>query len=83
MQVIRKTVNTNLLKPIMDLPWVSGDLEVEVIVMAPPQAKETPQKQKNSIESLAGCLKEYANPALWEREQHAWANHIAEKYGNI
>jgi hypothetical protein len=43
----------------------------------------TNQHKEVSIESMEGCLKEYANPALWEKEKHAWEDNILEKYGNI
>ena len=32
---------------------------------------------------LKGCLKEYANPALWDKESTAWENHIIEKYSTV
>ena len=44
--------------------------------------EKTP-KREVSVESLIGCLKEYANPELWEKEKHAWEEHVIEKYGNI
>jgi hypothetical protein len=81
MELVRKTISANILASIMDLPWTLKDLQVEVIVI--PQVKETTQHQEVSIESMEGCLKEYANPALWEKEKHAWENNILEKYGNI
>jgi len=77
MEIVRKTVSANKLIPVIDLPWTSKDLQVEVIVI--PLAKETSQKRKVSIESLKGCLKEYANPDLWEKEQNAWEENIKEK----
>ena len=81
MEVVRKIVSADILMPIFDLPWVSKDLKVEVIVI--PQIKETIRQQEISVKSLEGCLKEYANPALWEKEQHAWEDSIIEKYGHI
>ncbi|MDR2147871.1 MAG: hypothetical protein LBE91_15570 [Tannerella sp.] len=81
MEIVRKIINADVLRPVIDLPWISGDLKVEVIVI--PQIKETTQKREVSIENLTGCLKEYANPALWDREQHAWEDNIVEKYGHI
>jgi hypothetical protein len=68
-----------MLMPIIDLPWTSNNLQVEVIVR--PYEKEVPN-QRISMGSLKGCLKSYANPALWEKEQHAWETNIIEKYGN-
>jgi len=81
MEVVRKIVSANTLMPVIDLPWTSKDLQVEVIVI--PQKKETSQQRRVSAESLEGCLNAYANPALWEKEQHAWENNIMEKYGHI
>jgi len=81
MEVVRKIVSADMLKPIIDLPWNSKDIQVEVIVI--PQIRERPRQQKVSVKSLKGCLKEYANPALWEKEEHAWADNIMEKYGHI
>ena len=81
MEAIREIISADMLLPIINLPWKSKDLQVEVIVI--PQFKEQSQERKVSIESLEGCLKEYANPALWGEEKHAWENAVIEKYGNI
>ena len=45
--------------------------------------KDEKNNQSISFKQLKGCLKEYANPALWEQEQYAWENSIVEKYGTI
>ena len=79
MEVVRKTISADMLTPIIDLPWASEGLQVEVIVM--PKIKETSQRQEVTVDSLEGCLKEYANPALWEKEQTAWEESVMEKYG--
>jgi hypothetical protein len=81
MEVVRKIVSADKLTDIVDLPWSSKDLQVELIVI--PQAKETKPRRVVPVESLEGCLREYANPALWEKEKHAWEEHVMEKYGNI
>ena len=81
MDAIRKIVNADTLAPIIDLPWKSKDLQVEVIVM--PLNEETAHRTTSIGKKLKGCLKEYANPALLEREQYAWENNITEKYGTI
>jgi hypothetical protein len=81
MEVVRKIVSADKLTDIVDLPWSSKDLQVELIII--PQAKETKPRRVVSVESMAGCLREYANPALWEKEKHAWEEHVIEKYGNI
>ena len=80
MEAVRTIVNADVLAPIIDLPWATRDLQVEVIVI--PRAKAATRQHEVSVESLAGCLKAYANPALWEKEQYAWEENIMEKYGN-
>ena len=67
-------MNADVLSPIFDLPWQSDNMKVEVIIM--PLKENRPVRGK----SMKGCLKEYANPALWEEEVSAWENHVAEKY---
>jgi len=79
METIREIMNAGTLSPIINLPW-KKDTQVEVIIM--PIEKET-FRQKIPFEKLEGCLKEYANPALWEMEQYAWEANIIEKYGTI
>jgi len=81
MEVVRKVVSADMLIPIIDLPWASKDLQVELIVI--PQIKEIFQRREVSVESLEGCLQAYANPSLWEKEQYAWVDNIREKYGHI
>ena len=81
MEVVRKIVSADVLSSIIDLPWASKDLQVEVIVI--PQVKKTCRQRKVSVESLDGCLKAYANPAFWEKEQYAWEDNIMEKYGHL
>ncbi len=76
MEAIRKVLRADLLAPIIDLPWKNTDMQVEVIVMPldPPGA---PRK------SLKGSLKKYADAALLENEQHAWADQTAAKHGTL
>ena len=80
MEVVRKVVSADLLSPFIDLPWDRRDMQVELIVI--PQVEQTSCKCEVSAKSLKGCLKAYANPALWEKEQHAWEDNILEKYGH-
>ena len=80
MEVVRKVVSADMLTSIIDLPWVTKGLQVEVIVT--PQKKEIPQRREVSVDSLEGCLQAYANPALWEKEQYAWEDNVIEKYGD-
>ena len=79
MEVVRTTVSADVLTPIIDLPWASKGVQVDVIII--PQVKKTSQRQEVSVNSLKGCLKAYANSSLWEKEQHAWEDNIIEKYG--
>ena len=79
MEPIRTIVNAGVLSPIINLPW-KKDMQVEVFVTP---IEEEPIRQKLPFESLKGCLKEYANPDLWEKERYAWRNNVIEKYGTI
>jgi len=79
METIRKIVSVGMLSPIINLPW-KKDMQVEVTIMP---IKEENNNQTISFKKLKGCLKKYANPALWEKEQFAWENNIVEKYGTI
>ena len=81
MEAVRTIVSADMLTPIINLPWASKNLQVEVIIM--PIVEKTTRRSKVSVENLEGCLQFYANPALWEKEQHAWEDNIIEKYGNI
>jgi hypothetical protein len=77
MEAVRTIVNANVLTPIIDLPWKSKDVQVEVIVMP---INEITNHRTDFGKSLKGCLKKYANPVLVEKESTAWENYIAEKY---
>jgi len=79
MEIVRTIMRSDLLKPVINLPWANKDLEVEVIVI--PRLKETNKKQDVTFNKLKGCLKEYANPAMWEMEQYAWQKNVIEKFG--
>jgi hypothetical protein len=81
MEAVRKIISADMLKSVIELPWMSKGLQVEVIIT--PIEKEASQQQKVSVDSLEGCLQNYANPALWAKEQYAWENNIMEKYGHI
>jgi hypothetical protein len=60
----------------VNLPQQFWGQQVEVIVLAAP-AQEAKISAKKS---LRGCLHQYANPALIEREQEAWEDAVKEKY---
>lgn len=81
MEVVRKIVSSDMLLPIIDLPWASKDIQVEVIII--PHVEKTVHQHEVSLENLEGCLQTYANPALWGKEQYAWKDSIIEKYGHI
>ena len=80
MEVLRLTMNSVLLTPIIDLPSALRDREVDVIVL--PKSEETKERARNNPEreSFMGCLSEYANPALRELEKGAWERAAVEKY---
>ena len=81
MDAVRTTVSADMLVPIINLPWASKNLQVDVIVI--PHIEKTNRRGEVSVENLEGCLQSYANPALWGKEQYAWEDNIIEKYGNI
>ncbi len=70
MEAIRTTINSVHLASIIDLPESLRGREVEVIVLPTADAKPE-QSRKGKLESLCGCLKEYADPALREQEEGA------------
>jgi len=78
MEAVRKIVSAELIKPVIDLPWASKDMQVEVIVF--PFTEQQVTHNEGNVKRLKGCLKQYANPSLHEMEKYAWENHIVEKY---
>lgn len=62
----------------LQLPKQFWGRQVEIIVLSTPRQENrtTPQKK------LRGCLHQYANPKLIEREKEAWRDAVSEKYGN-
>ena len=79
METLRITMDSARLAPIIDLPAALRDREVEVVVrskMEKPKDRPPDSERK----SMMGCLREYANPALWELEKEAWAQAAVEKY---
>jgi len=77
MEAVRTIMDINALAPIINLPWKSKNMQVEVIVLP---IRKTTNKRVVLDRNLKGRLKKYANPALLEKESTAWKNHIAEKY---
>ena len=82
MEMLRMTMNSARLAPIIDLPIALRDREVEVIVKPAQSASDTkqPDDAKPKVKSIMGILKEYANPALRELEKDAWERAAVEKY---
>ena len=79
MEAIRTTLHSARLAPIIDLPLALRDRDVEVIVL--PKSEEPKERSDHSErESMMGCLREYANPALRELEKGAWERAAVEKY---
>ena len=77
MEAVRKIVDADILAPVMDLPWKTKNMQVEVIVF--PFIEE--MKPRDAMDkNLKGCLKEYANSDIWEKEASIWKNHAIEKY---
>lgn len=58
----------------LQLPKQFWGQEVEVIVLAMQQPATLPPHKK----SLRGALKQYANPALMDKEQSAWLDSVGE-----
>jgi len=81
MDAVRATISADMLKPIINLPWASKNIQQVEVVVIPLDERRT-RRSKVSVENLEGCLHSYANPALWEKEQHAWEDNVIEKYGN-
>lgn len=74
METIRTIIDAERLATVIDLPESMRHQNVEVTVRS-----QTPQKKKQPG-SMMGCLKEYANPDLWEQEEGAWERAAVEKY---
>ena len=79
METLRLTMNSARLVPIMDLPESLLDREVDVIVRPKLELPED-RPPVSERKSMMGCLREYANPAMWELEKEAWAQAAVEKY---
>jgi hypothetical protein len=79
MEAVRTTMSSAKLLAVMDLPSTLCGREVEVIVL-PKSEKLTKRPTDSERESMMGCLKQYANPALRELEEGAWERAAVEKY---
>jgi hypothetical protein len=78
MEYLRKTVNSDVLVPIFNLPASLRNRSVEVIVL--PDDGDT--NEKPCKKSAKGCLKKYASPALIPLEKDAWATVAGEKHAD-
>lgn len=79
MEAIRAIVNAEQLASIIELPESMRHRDVEIIVL--PQAdEEKPKMPPSERKSMIGCLKEYADTSLWEKEEGAWERAAVEKY---
>jgi hypothetical protein len=80
MEAIRKILPAEVMSTLVDLPWKSKNMKVEVIVMP---VDEAVAAMRAPDKSLKGRLKAYADPTLAGKEGAAWAEHIAKKYGTV
>jgi hypothetical protein len=80
MEAVRKILPASVISPLVELPWRSKDMRVEVIVMP---VDETAATMRAPGKSLMGRLRAYANPELLEKEHTAWSDITAEKHGTL
>ncbi len=81
MEAIRRIVPASVLAPLFDLPWESKNMQVEMIIMPVNEVAST--LRTPASKSMKGCLKAYADPALSEKENSAWADNIAGNYATF
>lgn len=79
MEALRTTIAAERLATVIDLPESLRHQELEVIVLPQTEEKKS-KKPAGERKSMMGCLKEYANPDLWEQEEGAWERAAAENY---
>ncbi|MGD9972586.1 MAG: hypothetical protein AB7S77_05960 [Desulfatirhabdiaceae bacterium] len=78
MEAIRKIQTVREGQVSVRLPAQFWNKKVEIIVLSASSQKDDSPPKK----SLRGCLHQYANPTLFEREQEAWHDAVREKYGH-
>ena len=78
MEYLRKTINSNTLTPIFNLPPSLQNRSVEVIILPTDSGKNEKIRRK----SAKGCLRKYANPDMVPLEKDAWAKAAEEKYAD-
>jgi hypothetical protein len=80
MEVVRKTVNSNLLDK-LSLPQSQRNRQAEVIVL--PVVEGTSNNEKMyTIDDFVGVFEKYKNPDLIPLEKSAWSEAVVEKHGN-
>lgn len=79
MEVFSKTIDSELLSSVMELPESMLQGKVEIIVF-PVIQQEIPEY---TAKSMKGFLKKYANPMLIEKEKDAWETNVKEKYASL
>jgi hypothetical protein len=79
MDYVHQIIESSKLINIFDLPASLKGKSVEVIILPVPDLRQkTNTRQKTSF----GCLKEYANIALFTEEKGAWEKAVMAKYAN-
>jgi len=58
----------------LDIPREFLGQQVEIIIL-PLTEQPSPEPPKAD---MLGCLQQYANPALWEKEQDAWLDAVSD-----
>jgi hypothetical protein len=82
MEFVRQIVNSDSLKPFLNLPPSFHGVQVEVIVFPVDTTEAAGQgiPAKPVTHSAFGRLQAYANPSLMPKEESAWEEAAAEKY---
>ncbi|MCL1934348.1 MAG: hypothetical protein FWF53_11125 [Candidatus Azobacteroides sp.] len=79
MEVYRKTVDSELLLSVMELPESMRQGKVEVVVF-PAIQQDVP---KHTAKSMKGFLKKYADPTLVAQEKETWETNAKEKQTSL
>ena len=65
-----------------------GELEKKIdalpifqVVILKEKLERRLEREEKKVPQGFGCLSQYANPALWEKEEEAWALAAEEKHG--
>ncbi|MCL2080755.1 MAG: hypothetical protein FWH16_01500 [Oscillospiraceae bacterium] len=76
MSYVYKTIESDKLSSVFDLPLSLLGKKVEVII------RPLPEKLTAERGSAFGCLKKYADPSLIHEEDGVWERAVAEKYAD-